>query len=126
MHQWTHTEKRRAPRFEISIPILNYTGPAGAPVPATLRDMSAYGIGAMMDCALPIGTALDIVLMMPEQEDRVRLQGSVIWVQDANSLGYYRAGIRFQQGHFNPIPYILKMLQAKAKSRFSSSRLYPA
>lgn len=126
MRQWTQREKRKAPRFEINTPVLSYTGTSDIPIPSTLHDLSAYGIGTVMDCALPIGTALDVVLMMPEKEDRVRLRGSIIWVQGANSLGYYRVGIQFQADHFNPIPYVLKILQSKAKSRFSYNRFNPA
>jgi hypothetical protein len=126
MQQWTQPEKRKAPRFEIKIPVLSYTGPSDIPVPSTLHDLSAYGLGATMDCAMPVGTAVEIVLMMPEKEDQVRLRGTIIWVQGANAFGYHRAGIQFQADHFNPIPYVLKILQSKAKTRFSYNRPYPA
>lgn len=124
MQQWTQLEKRKTPRFEISIPVLTYPNASDMPVPSTLHDLGANGLGATLDCDIPIGTLLDIVLMMPEQEDQVRLRGTIIWAHRANSLGYVRAGIKFEKDHFNPIPYILKILQSKAKNRFSYSRPY--
>jgi hypothetical protein len=126
MQPWTKVEKRKAPRFEIDIPAISYTGPSDIPIPSKLHDLSAYGLGTTIDCTIPIGTAIDVVLMMPQQQDQVRLRGTVIWVQGANAFGYYRTGIKFQSDHFNPIPYVLKALQCKARARFSYGRTYLA
>ncbi|HOU36337.1 MAG TPA: PilZ domain-containing protein [Candidatus Omnitrophota bacterium] len=124
MQQWVQLEKRKTPRFEISLPVLTYPNASEIPVPSMLHDLGAGGLGVTLDCDIPIGTLLDIILMMPEQEDQVRLRGTIIWVHRPNSLGHVRAGIRFEKDHFNPIPYILKILQSKAKKRISYSRPY--
>jgi hypothetical protein len=125
MQPWIKTEKRKAPRFEINIPIASTVPQSDIPISSQIHDISAYGLGTMVPLHLPIGTALDVVLMMPEKEDQVCLKGKIIWVKSIAS-GSYRVGIQFQEDHFNPIPYVLKALQYKAMARFPYSHTYPA
>jgi len=124
MQQWTYLEKRKTPRFEISIPLLTYSDASDIPLQSMLHDLGAQGLGATINCNIPIGAKLDIVFMMPEDEDQLHMPGTVIWEHPANSLGYARAGIKFEADNFNPIPYILKILRSKAKKRYSYNRPY--
>jgi hypothetical protein len=125
MQLWTKTEKRKAPRFEIDIPVTTTICRAVVPVMSKIHDISAYGVGTMLPFHAPIGTELDLMLMMPEKEDQVRFKGKIIWVQSMVS-GNYRVGIQFLTDHFNPIPYVLKTLQHKAMARFPYGHAYPA
>jgi hypothetical protein len=125
MQQWTQQEKRRAPRFEIDIPIATFTSPF-IQIRSKVLDISAYGIGAVVAQPLAIGTELDLVFMLPDQEDRVRLKSKVIWVRSMSNPEHYRIGTRFFCDNFNPIPYVLKTLQQKAISRPSINHPYPA
>ena len=125
MQLWTKIEKRKAPRFEIDIPIASSPFQSPVSVMSKIHNISAYGLGTTVPLPWPIGTVLDLVLMMPEKEDQVRLQGKIIWVQSVTS-GSYRVGIQFLADHFNPIPYVLKTLQHKAMARFPHGHAYPA
>jgi hypothetical protein len=125
MQPWTRAEKRSAPRFEIDIPIASSTSQSDISILSKIHDISAYGLGTMVPLQLSIGTVLDVVLMMPEKEDQVRLKGKVVWVQSTAS-DTYRVGIQFLTDKFNPIPYVLKTLQHKAMARFPHGHPYPA
>lgn len=124
MQPWTQAEKRKAPRFEIDIPIASIALESSGALTTKIHDLSAYGLGATVARHFPIGTLLDVVLMMPEKEDRVCLKGKIIWVQ-SSTADHYRVGVQFLADHFNPIPYVLKTLQHKAMSRFPGHP-YPA
>jgi hypothetical protein len=117
MQEWTKTEKRRAPRFEIDIPIAGFTGMPNLEFESKVRDISAWGLGMIVSRHIPIGSLIDVVLLMPEKQDQVRLKGKIIWVQSA-SLDRYRIGAQFLADNFNPIPYVLKTLQHRALARF--------
>jgi hypothetical protein len=125
MQPWTRTEKRKAPRFETDISIASSPYQSDTSILSKIHDISAYGFGTVVPLQFPIGTVLDIVLMMPEKEDQVRLKGKIIWVQSTAS-NTYRVGIEFLADHFNPIPYVLKTLQHKAMARFPHGHAYPA
>jgi len=124
MQLWTKAEKRKAPRFEIDIPSASITPQSAGALTTKIHDLSAYGLGATVPRHFPIGTLLDVVLMMPEKEDQVCLKGRIIWVQ-SSAADNYRVGIQFLADHFNPIPYVLKTLQHKAIARFPGHS-YPA
>jgi c-di-GMP-binding flagellar brake protein YcgR len=117
MQEWTQIEKRRAPRFEIDIPIASFTGVQNLEFKSKVRDISAWGMGMVVSHHIPIGSLIDVVLMMPEKQDQVRLKGKIIWVQ-STSLDRYRIGAQFLAHNFNPIPYVLKTLQYRAMARF--------
>jgi hypothetical protein len=125
MQPWIKTEKRKTPRFEIDIPVSVPAPQFDTPIVSRARDISAYGLGTTVPLPLPLGTVLDVVLMMPEKEDQVRLRGTVIWIKSTAS-DTYRVGIRFLADHFNPIPCVLKTLQHKAMARFPNGHAYPA
>jgi c-di-GMP-binding flagellar brake protein YcgR len=117
MQEWTKIEKRRAPRFEIDIPIAGFTYSSNLEFQSKIRDISAWGMGMIVPRNIPVGSLIDIVLMMPEKQDQVRLKGKIIWVQSA-SLNKYRVGAQFLADNFNPIPYVLKTLHHRAMARF--------
>jgi hypothetical protein len=117
MQEWTQIEKRRAPRFEIDIPIVGFTGVPNLEFESKVRDISAWGMGIIVPRHMPVGSSIDVVLMMPEKQDRVRLKGRIIWMQCV-SPDRYRVGAQFLADNFNPIPYVLKTLQHRAQSRF--------
>jgi len=125
MQPWAKTEKRKAPRFDIDIPIASSAQQSNISILSKIHDISAYGLGTRIPLPLPIGTVLDVVLMMAEKEDQIRLKGKIIWVQSTAS-DTYRVGIEFLADHFNPIPYVLKTLQRKAMARFPHGYSYPA
>jgi hypothetical protein len=117
MQEWTQIEKRKAPRFEIDIPIASFAGLSSLEFKSKVRDISAWGMGMIVSRHIPIGSLIDVVLLMPEKQDQVRLKGKIIWVQSA-SLDRYRIGAQFLADNFNPIPYVLKTLQHRALARF--------
>ena len=124
MSEHVQLEKRKAPRFDIDMPVTAYSSQVETELVSELRNISVYGLGVVMKQAIPIGSILEIVLMLPDKEDRIRLKGRIIWVNSLNYIHRYRVGIQLLEESFNPIPYVLKMLQSKARNRFSYNHPY--
>jgi hypothetical protein len=125
MQPWTGSEKRKAQRFEIDIPIDSTVFQEDTAIRSKIHDISSYGLGTTVPRSLPVGTVLDVVLRLPEKDDQVSLRGRIIWSQNVTP-DHYRVGVRFIADDFNPIPCVLKTLQHKAMARFPYGHVYPA
>lgn len=126
MIDWTKTEKRRSPRFEIDIPFSGFVSADGHQFQAKTRDISAWGVGVLVYDHLSIGAQVDIEISLSNIDDKFCLKGKVVWVKSMDKLDQYRTGISLVASHFNPIPLVLRMLQLKAASRLNSFRLPPS
>ena len=107
-------EKRACPRFPVSISVTCYMPDLDKTVDSYTCDISAIGIGMVVNENLPPGTRLDLCLHMPDNGERIMRKAQVVW---SNSLGLesYRVGIKLQEANIKPIPLILRTLNYQRK-----------
>jgi hypothetical protein len=111
------SEKRKAARFQVSIPVMQMQY-KDASINSHTFDISSDGIGLVMDAELPLGQSLDLDLRMPDTGETIRIRGKAVWMTIAGP-GRYRAGIRFETGRLKPIPLVLRTIRLNNLRRFS-------
>jgi len=87
----TVSEKRRAQRFPMTLPVSLRVEETGGEEPSTVatKDVSSTGIYFEFDSALGIGTALEFVLTLPEEitkgsSVRIKCMGKVVRVDSSS------------------------------------------
>jgi len=106
-------EKRKEPRFQISIPV-SCRGIDNRQAISHTFDISGNGIGLISDTELPLGEAIEICLHMADNGETVCFHGKVIWMM-VYGQGRYRAGIMVEPEHIKPIPLVLRTLQSQIR-----------
>ncbi|OGX18302.1 MAG: hypothetical protein A3K83_03665 [Omnitrophica WOR_2 bacterium RBG_13_44_8b] len=107
-------EKRVCPRFPVSISVTCYIPDLDKTVNTYTRDISAIGIGLVVNEVLPVGTCLDLCLQMPDNGERIMRKAKVVW-SNAMGLDSYRVGIKLQEASIKPIPLILRTINYQRK-----------
>jgi len=106
------SDKRHIPRFQVSIPVMQIRY-NNATINSHTFDISANGMGLIMDAELPLGHILDMDLRMPDTGETIRVHGKAMWMTIAGP-GKYRAGIRFEEEHLKPIPLVLRTIRFRS------------
>jgi hypothetical protein len=106
------SERRKYPRFDVSLSLKNFYKNCAGEVTASTRDISSRGLGCVSDNALRVGSLLDMWLYMPDGE-AIRLDGLVMWVAREGSR--YRMGIELCKEELKPIPIVLRTLTQKVR-----------
>jgi hypothetical protein len=106
------SDKRNTPRFQVSIPVrqIQYNN---ARINSHTFDISANGMGLVMDGELPLGQILDIDLWMPDTGETIHVHGKAIWMTVAGP-GRYRVGIQIEDDHLKPIPLVLRTIRLRS------------
>jgi hypothetical protein len=106
------SDKRSTPRFQVSIPVRQIQHD-NTMVNSHTFDISANGMGLVMDGELPLGQSLDIDMWMPDTGETIRVRGKAIWMTVAGP-GRYRAGILIENDHLKPIPLVLRTIRLRS------------
>jgi hypothetical protein len=106
------SDKRHVPRFQVSISVrqIQYNNTM---INAHTFDISADGMGLVMDSELPLGQSLDLDLWMPDTGETISVHGKAIWMTVAGP-GRYRAGIEIDEEHLKPIPLVLRTIRLRS------------
>ena len=105
-------EKRRAMRFNVSIPV-NFTNPAtNELVCAQTHDICEQGIGLISKHNLPTGDDVNLKLIMMDNGEEIKLRGKVLWSQLSTSDYQYHSGIGLQNCNIRPVPIALRVIQS--------------
>jgi hypothetical protein len=108
------SDKRKAARFQVSIPV-NKIQCKDICINSHTSDISSDGIGLIMDGELPLDQPFDFNLCMPDTGEIVHVHGKAIWIA-VSGPGRYRAGIRFVNEHLKPIPLVLRSIRFRTDS----------
>ena len=108
------TEKRVFPRFPVSIPLCCFYGDTQVQIHGKTHDISAEGLGMVLDTKMPPGTELHLYLEMPDNRERIERNAQVVWIQEVDS-GMYRMGLKLQTAPLKPIPLVLRTLNFQRK-----------
>ncbi|MBI5145073.1 MAG: PilZ domain-containing protein, partial [Candidatus Omnitrophica bacterium] len=105
-------ERRRVPRFSVSIPLTYYNFNSQKSNQGKLHNLSAQGIGFVTDEELAPGTYLEIWLEMPDNGEQIYTKGKVVWTKQLET-NQYRVGINLEGFNLKPIPIVLRIIQVK-------------
>lgn len=114
MQEQSFVEKRAFPRFSVSISVI-YSDPASHKVVSTqTHDISAQGLGLIIDKELEPGICLDLSIEMPDNGEKIKRKAKVVWI---NMLGSNtkRVGIKLEEPELKPIPLVLRIINYQQK-----------
>ncbi len=80
-------ERRQFVRLDTRLEITYSVLPAGAPQPATTKDISAGGVCLFADRELPQGTRLQVTMKLPDREAPVYFTAEVMWSEAYEMIG---------------------------------------
>jgi len=109
-------EKRAELRFPLMIPSsCNEPGSADT-VGGQTHDISRSGVCLIADKEIPLGTQMEILLVMLDTNEIVQKKGIIIW---STSYGdnMYRMGIKLQESKLKPVPLVLRTIMALAQAQ---------
>jgi len=110
-------DRRKFPRYEVSLFSKNFDSNLQRQIEAHTKDISVQGIGLFTLQQLPVGTSLDICLYMPDNDEQVQIRGIVIWSSLVGPCKY-RAGIKLERAELKPVPIVLRTLSQQIKTRY--------
>lgn len=102
---WFRSERRRAPRFRVNWPIRYQRVDGAASSNGHTRDVSQTGAGMTLTVMerIPVGSLIQLGLILPERPLPVSVTGEVRWTREApitaGSPGdprLFHVGVRFQ------------------------------
>ena len=106
------SDKRHTPRFQVSIPVLQLRHENGT-INSHTFDISADGIGLVMDAEVPLGQTMEMCLHMPDNGESINFHGKAVWMTVAGP-NRYRAGIMIEEEHIKPIPLVLRTIRLRS------------
>lgn len=106
MEEKPFKERRVFPRFPISLPLECL----GGKIKAKTINISAQGLGIITEESLSQAGTIDINLSVPDNNEKISLEGEVVWFQPTSD-GKYRNGIKLNAPVLKPISLILRILQ---------------
>lgn len=94
----TQTERRKEPRFSMSLPIrYRQRGRFFPWRQARSIDISRNGVRLALNRNITIGAEVDLDIKLPEMKKPVRLEGVIVWANpSANSLAVSECGVAFK------------------------------
>jgi Tfp pilus assembly protein PilZ len=110
----TFVEKRTFPRFPVAIPISCFIPDLNRTINTCTCDISAIGVGIVVDEELSAGTRLDLCLNMPDNGEKINRKAKVVWF-NVMSTSSYRVGIRLEEPNIKPIPLVLRTINYQRK-----------
>jgi len=117
MWQWNLEERRKFPRYEVTLFSKNFDANLQKQSEAHTKDISAQGMGLFMTRELSVGTPLDICLYMPDNGGQIQIRGTVVWSRLVEPCNY-RIGIKLEKDELKPIPIVLRTITQQIKTRY--------
>jgi hypothetical protein len=105
-------EKRKFARFLISIPLKYVKMSIKQLTNIVTSDISVEGLGLITAEELPLNTALNICLVMPDNGEEIALDVEALWSK-CNGTGSYRCGLKLKNTRLKPIPLVLRTINSR-------------
>lgn len=105
-------EKRNAYRFLVANPLTYFRSPSSDSNNAQSRDISTKGLGLVVKEEIAPKTTLDILIDMPESNEKIHIKAEVIWSNKIES-NKYRIGVCLRDSGSKLRQLILRTIQAK-------------
>ena len=117
MQQWNFMERRKLPRYEIALSCDQIDLNTRVALHSVTKDICEQGVGFVSPIKPLLDMPVDVCLEMPDNQEKIHVQGKVIWVSQINP-NQYRAGICLDRFELRPIPLVLRMIKVQLKSRY--------
>lgn len=100
-------DRRVFERLSVDVPLKFWDMNANSVGEAEAKDVSAIGLSFTAKDELSSGTSLGMWLEVPDNGERLYVQGKVAWSQAENS-GKYRTGIKFAKPELMGMARVIK------------------
>ncbi|MDD5633759.1 MAG: PilZ domain-containing protein [Candidatus Omnitrophica bacterium] len=94
-------EKRRSPRYNVSIAPIGCTKETHADANITVCNISSDGIGVSLDKKLAVGDKLPLRIVLPDDGIPMFIIGKIKWIIGAKNCDLYDAGVQLVE--INPM-----------------------
>ncbi|MCX5707507.1 MAG: PilZ domain-containing protein [Candidatus Omnitrophica bacterium] len=117
MRPWDSMERRKLPRYEISLSCDETDLGSYREFHSITRDICEQGVGITLNERLPLDASVQVCLAMPDNREQIYLRGKVVWIIKLEENNF-RAGILLDKFDLRPIPLVLRMIKFQLKSRY--------
>lgn len=100
-------DRRVFERIDIKFPVRFLDPSSGREGSADATDISANGIGLIVNERLPAMTSLEMWLGIPDQHEPLYTRGEVIWSESQPGTGEHRVGVRLEKAELMGLARIL-------------------
>jgi hypothetical protein len=108
-------EKRAELRFPLVIPSSCFEFGSADTVNGETHDISRGGVCLITGREIPLGTQIEIILVMMDTNELVQKKGIVIW-SARHGDDTQRIGIKLQEPKLKPIPLVLRTIMALSQA----------
>lgn len=105
-------ERRKSPRFAVTISLDHSHLSPEEIKKARTKDISAQGIGLITSEELIPNIPIELWLNMPDNGEQIHVKGKVIWLMQIEPDNY-RVGIDLKDTPLKPIPLVLRIVKTK-------------
>ena len=107
MEDVTFSDRRIFERFSVKLPLRFLGVDSGSEGEGRTYDVSAKGIGVVAKQALPLRTALELWLHIPDKGEPLYARGEVVWSRPSGE-GEHRLGISLEKADLMGISRVLR------------------
>ena len=117
MPQWNFIDRRKLPRYEITVPTRETDLGSQCTITSTTRDICEQGVGILSDEKLAVGATVQVCLKIPDNQEEIFVRGKVVWAKEVKK-NQYRAGICLANFELSPVSLVLRLIKFGLKSRY--------
>ncbi|MCX7926999.1 MAG: PilZ domain-containing protein [Candidatus Omnitrophica bacterium] len=107
MKEWDFIERRRFPRYNVNLPVLQKSEQDCASI---THDICEQGIGITSQKKIPLGMPFEVEIIIPDNYEKIEVFGRLVWISQIDEKTY-RAGIQLEKSHLQPISIALRMIR---------------
>lgn len=107
-------EKRAELRFPVVIPSSCFKLLSADAANGETHDISRGGVCVIASREIPLGTKIQIIFVISDDDELVEKKGIVIWsTRYGDNL--YRIGVKLEEPKLKPVPLVLRTIMAQAQ-----------
>jgi hypothetical protein len=113
MDYFRTTDRRARTRFPLALSVRCFEQESRTEILSRTFDISAQGIGLLINEAVPLNSPVTITITMPDTGEELHVKGKFIWQKPVDNYRY-RTGVELTGSRLKPVPIALRTLQARA------------
>jgi len=107
-------DRRVFERINIRLPVRFLDPSSGREGKADTTDISANGLGLIINESLPTTTPLEMWLGIPDQHEPLYTRGEVVWSESLPGTGEQRVGVRLEKAELMGLARVLWLKERAA------------
>ncbi len=107
-------DRRVFERIDIKLPVKFLDPSSGREGRADTTDISANGLGLIINESLPTATPLEMWLGIPDQHEPLYARGEVVWSEELSAAGESRVGVRLEKAELMGLARVLWLKERAA------------